>query len=372
MNARIGRFVRGFRRAAVPAAALALALAWIDLAALPGWAQRPATDKHVTELARYLNGVKIAAPIMYRKLAVYPVLVEDVPRLEGGWLTLDAAIARGVAVVSEKGSGSVPVVSVENRSRNEHVFIMTGEVITGGMQTRTVRRDVALAPGQKVDLEVFCVEAHRWSGEAQFSQGSKSMLPQSIQGKVRGGTSQSGVWAEVHRNNAGLNAENATGSLDVAINAPPVRRKLDEVRRNILPQVPRGTTGFIFVSRGRAVGAELFGSEELARSLLPKLLDSYAVDYVLLDDQGKQRDGEADNRKAIEFFEQVCRAGSERATTPGSGSGIRTRQHGLLGDGVSLGGALVHYGVQIGVVAAQPAVQQQPQIIYPRQNSINR
>jgi hypothetical protein len=344
-----------------------LAAACVGLATLGAgtvWGQRPATDGHVRELARYLNGVKIADPVVCRQLAVYPVLVEDVPPVHGRWLTHDAAISRGLVAVSEKGQGTVPVVWVENRSRDENVFIMTGEVIAGGKQTRTVRHDVVLAPGQKIDLDVFCVEAHRWAGGASFSAGSKTMLPQSIQGELRMGADQARVWSEVARNNAALKAENATGSLEAALRAAPVREKLEDVRRKIVPEIPRGTTGFIFVDRGRALGAELFGSEDLARELLPKLLDSYAVDFVILRGPGRDRDGRRDNRVAIEFFERVCRTGSEAANTPGSGTGIRTRQRGLLGDGVSLDGALVHYGVQLGErIGARP--KPGPSIIYP-------
>jgi len=323
-------------------------LGLIGLGTPPVWAQRPPTENHVPELSRYLTGVKIAEPIVYRQLAVYPVLVDDMPLLRGRWLTFDTAVSRGVLVVTEKHGGSVPVVWAENLSRDEYVFLMTGEVIAGGKQTRTVRHDVVLAPGQKIDLDVFCVEAHRWAGDAKFSAGSKTMLPQSIQAELRRGADQTRVWSEVARNNAALKAENATGSLDAALKAAPVREKLEDVRRKIVPEIPRGTTGFLFVEHGRALGAELFGSEALARGLLPKLLDSYAVDYVILRDPGRDRDGRNDDRVAIEFFERICRTGSQRASTPGSGSGIHTREGGLLGDGVSLDGALVHYGVQFG------------------------
>jgi len=105
--------------------------------------------------------------------------------------------------------------------------------------------------------------------------------------------------------------------------------------------------GYLFVDRGRALGADFFGSTELARELLPKLLDSYAVDCVVLDKSRfapPERDG---NREAVEFFRRICGAGSRRAGTPGSGAGIRTRAGGLMGDGVSLGGVIVHYGAQI-------------------------
>jgi len=310
------------------------------------WAQRPSTDRHVPELGRYLDRVQIAEPVVFRDLAVYPVLLSGGADLRGSWLTMDQAISRGILVVSEKGAGgSVPVVVVENRSRSEHIFIMGGEVISGGKQTRTVRNDLILAPGQRVDLDVFCVEAHRWSGEKSFGS-AKLLVPQSIQQELRRGATQAGVWAEVARNNAALKAENATGSLETAINSRPVQDRLAEVRGGIVPRIPEGTVGFVFVHGARALGAEFFGNDEMARSLLPKLLDSYAVDYVILKGGESGILPRPDNRVAIEFYERVCRAGSDRSGTPGSGAGIRTRSGGLLGDGVSLSSSLVHYGVQ--------------------------
>ena len=324
---------------------------WLVLAAVGDGpaargAQRPSTDRHVGELAAYLDRVEIAEPVAYRHLAVYPLLVSQEVKLPARWLTLDAAVRQGVLTVQEKGTGgSVPVVIVQNRSRDTHVFLLAGEIVSGGKQTRAVRRDLILAPGQRVELDVFCVEAHRWEGEVRFS-AAEAMVPQSIQKELRRGSDQRRVWSEISRNNRALQAENATGSLELAIKARPVREKLSEVRRAIVPRMPGGTVGFIFVSRGRALGAELFGNEEIADKLLGKLLDAYAIDCILLGGRLPRPERE-DHGTAIEFFQRVCRAGSERTGTPGSGAGIRTRQSGLLGDGVSLGGSVVHYGAQI-------------------------
>jgi hypothetical protein len=253
----------------------------------------------------------------------------------------------------------VPVVSVDNRSKDAYILLMMGDVIKGGMQTRTVRHDTVLGPGQRIDLEVFCVEAHRWQGEKDFS-AAKAKVPQSIQGQLRNGESQAEVWRGVARNNGALAAENATGSLETALKSPSVEKKLDAVRKRVVPAVPRGTVGFIFVHAGRAVGAEFFGSEELARAEFPQLLDSYAVDYVILGGPGHWVQ-ETENKTAIQFFERVCRTGSQRAKTPASGAGIRTQADGLLGDGVSLDSTLVHYGVQ----AEHKAQPDQPQVIWP-------
>ena len=107
--------------------------------------------------------------------------------------------------------------------------------------------------------------------------------------------------------------------------------------------IPRGM-------RGEEIVGELAPREAVSEYagvdvLLPKLLDSYAVDLIL-QRKGGREGGQAD-RVAIDFFERIRRAGSRRTDTPGSGAGIRTRSGGLLGDGVGLSGTLVHYGVQI-------------------------
>ncbi len=306
---RVSDYFLGRRRSLAILAIVAVAS--IAAMAAVALAQRPSTDRHVRELAQYFNGVKIASPIVEQGLAVYPVLVDDVPLLHGSWQTLDEAIARRTLLIREKGGGSVPTVSVENRSTETYILLMIGDVIKGGMQTRTVRHDTVIGPGQRIDLDVFCVEAQRWQGVSDFS-AAKLQAPQSIKGEMRRGGSQSDVWSRVAENNASLGTENATHSLELAVKTPTVEKRLDAVRKRIVPEVPRGTVGFIFVHGDRAVGAEFFGSETLARAELPQLLDSYTVDYIILAKSDARR-GSPENRVATDFFQRVCRAGSERA-----------------------------------------------------------
>ena len=126
-----------------------------------------------------------------------------------------------------------------------------------------------------------------------------------------------------------------------------VKNQLVLVRDKILPDVPRDTVGFIFVSGHRALGADFFGRSDIAKALLPKLLDSYAVDSVLQHRGRPQSDPKTQESVAVTFFDRICRAGSQRVASPGSGAGIRTHTTDLLGDGVSLSSVLVHYGVQV-------------------------
>jgi hypothetical protein len=302
-------------------------------------------ETHVRELGEYLDRIEIYEPIHFKHLSIFPLRLREGSKLRGTWLTLDAALDRGVLAITEKPDGGrVSVVSVVNQSRDDTVFLMSGEVFSGGKQSRTVRQDVVLAPGQRIDLDVFCVEARRWRGEAELASG-KALLPQSIQKELRMGADQQRIWQEVARTNRALGAENATDSLELALNADGVRDRLWEVRKQIVPKMPDDTIGYMFLDGGRPAGAEFFGREDLAASLLPKLLDSYAVDVILQRDDISKFTDVADRDVAVDFFRSIQRAGSQRSATPGSGAGIRMRTDELMGEGISLGDLVVHYSV---------------------------
>lgn len=300
------------------------------------------------ELARLLERLEPRRPLVCGRLAVYPIAARGGSDLGGRWLTMDAALARGLLAVTERdGGGSVPVIRLENRSGADYIFVMAGEVAAGGKQTRTLRQDVILAPKQRIEVPVFCVEQHRWSGKAEFSAGGM-LVPQSIQREMRRGADQASVWSEVDRAAGALGARNPTSSLELAMKAAPVQRELDEVRRIIMPEVPADSIGFVLADRwtGRALGGEFFGRSDLALALLPKLLDAYAVDLVLPHGRERPAGRPPDETIAWDFIGRIRAAGSHRTGTPGSGEGIGMRAGGLVGDGVGLGGVLVHFGCQ--------------------------
>jgi hypothetical protein len=350
-----------FERATRDAALLAGLLIWFCLSADSIAAQptesSAGSDRHVIELAGFLEAAEIYAGIGYAPLTVFPIRLRSDDVLPGSWLTMDDALASGRLVILEKGDGGqVPLVQVENQSRTDHVLMMSGELLSGGKQTRTVRQDVIVAPGQRVDVPVLCVEKRRWGGEPKFEAG-QMLLPQAIHRALRQGADQDRIWGEVTRNNAALRAENPTDSLHAALGDPQIRDRVRVAGQRILPDVPRDSVGFLFVVGDRAAGAELFGCRALSTGLLPKLIDSYMVDVIV---QGPGRPGiESDRhqRAAIEFFERIRRAASSYANTPGAGDGIRTRTPELLGEGVGLDRRLVHFGIQ---PAAMPVRQSRP------------
>jgi len=315
------------------------------------------SDRHVVELARYLESAEVYAGITYPPLTVFPIRLRGDDVLTGSWLTMDDALESGRLVILEKGGGGqVPLVHVENRSRSDHVLMMSGELLSGGKQTRTVRQDIIVAPGQRVDVPVLCVEKRRWSGDPRFGAG-QTLLPQAIHRALRQGADQDQIWGEVARNNAALRAENPTDSLHEALGDPQIRDRVRVARQRIMPEVPRDSVGFLFVVGDQAAGAELFGRPSLSTGLLPKLIDSYMVDVIIQGPRRPGTDSDRHQRAAIEFFEQIRRSASTYVNTPGAGEGIRTRTPELLGDGVGLDRRLVHFGFQ---PAAVPVPQFRP------------
>jgi len=69
-----------------------------------------------------------------------------------------------------------------------------------------------------------------------------------------------------------------------------------------------------------------------------------------------------DRARAQQFLNRIRRAGSYRTGTPGSGSGIATRNAGLVGDGVSLGPHVAHFGCQVEDRIVAPAAPR-PQVL---------
>ena len=186
----------------------------------------PPEPGQVAELTQFMDRLSIGRPVVYGRLAVFPVTMRGGGPLGGNWLTMDQAFARGSLVVTEKGGGSVPVIWMENQSGRDSILIVAGEIVAGGKQTRTVRQDVVLAPGQKVDVGVFCVEAHRWEGGGGF-RPSTAMAPQSIQRDMKAGADQAQVWSGVAKANEAAGAKSATGNVEAGYAAPAVRRELD-------------------------------------------------------------------------------------------------------------------------------------------------
>ena len=238
------------------------------------------------ELARAIADTRIGEPQQYRNLAVFPLFTTG--RASRGYWTLDQALAKGLLRISEKGEGSVPELLAENLSK-EPVFLMAGEIVTGGKQNRVVSQDILLAPRSgPVGLGVFCVEQGRWTQQTRYFGVEKEMAHAALRQNLNAPTvSQSGVWGEVARKADAVAATvpNETHYLGKIYEAGEVKRDLDEYTRAIVWK--QDANGMAVMIGGRVAGVEIFGDSETFARLRDKLLRSYAVDAIEFTDSTK-------------------------------------------------------------------------------------
>jgi hypothetical protein len=306
--------------------------------------------KHVPEVERLLGGLKVEKPRTHKNMIVFPVRWSG-KQAPGTWTTLDAAVAAGDLAVTEKDRETVPEVKMQNTG-DRAVFLMSGEIVKGGKQTRVVRKDTVIEAKQTVAVAVFCVERSRWAGGRGFAVSSNT-APLAVQHRLKTGASQGEVWEEVRSNNATLGdsygARSETDSLDETLETPEVQKKYDQVHEDLGKFSPPDTIGIAVadVRTGRVVGLELFGRRDLFDGLQEKLVEGYATDLVL-----KQTDWKPDEARRVTedevhgFITQALQGRSTYEDTPGSGRGLDLESGTLKGKGVAVGETAIHLSIQ--------------------------
>lgn len=250
-----------------------------------------------SEFSRLIAETRVGESQSYKSLLVYPLFTSN--RARRGYWTLDQALAKELIRISEKGGGSVPELLVENQS-DEPVFLLAGEIVTGGKQNRVISQDILLAPRSgPIGLGVFCVEHGRWTQQTRYFGAEKELAHGALREQLNApAVSQSMVWQEVARKADAVAAgvPNETQYLGKIYESREVRKDLDEYTRAIV--WTQDANGMAVVIAGRIVGVELFGDSETFSNLRDKLLRSYAVDAIEASGSVKF----AANRGAVERF----------------------------------------------------------------------
>ena len=181
--------------------------------------------------AKRVRGYTILTPLSQSNLTVFPVVTDAVHDTHE-FLTLDEGIRSGEVVIAEEGSGMVRPLPNERIPRDfarprggaevnrltltnnssHPLLLLAGEIVTGGKQDRVVGKDLIIsAKSGPVDLGVFCVEPHRWTGASSaFGSQGFLMAQPSVRSKAMANKDQGAVWNEV-----------AKSRTAVAASAPP-------------------------------------------------------------------------------------------------------------------------------------------------------
>lgn len=310
-------------------------------AALAAGALRPAAAAFAPDpVGRLIHDAAVGEPLHYRNLTLFPVALRTAHD-RTPYTTLDEALRRGLLEITELASAEVNRVRVRNRS-DEHVFLLSGEIIAGAKQDRMVEDDLLLPPhGKEVILGVYCTEHGRWSGRTSSFESAGTNVHNRLRQIAKQSRSQQEVWAEVEQKTRSLGAPSAPTSAarrvysqaEVQSRARPYR----EAMGSLLARHPNAC-GVVAASGEEFLVADLFGSPGLFRKLWPKLLDSYVLDAI--DRPSSLR--RLTREEAERFLDAAARTEASARSTPGAGELYDLHGGRVTGSALVYRAAVVH------------------------------
>jgi len=236
----------------------------------------------------------VAGPFAHKNLTVF-YLYEQKHKPDVEYITLEEGVKAGLVKVSESPEVRVEQLVITNDSERP-LFLVSGDLVRGGKQDRTIRMSMVIPPKTTgALLPALCVERSRWAGEAGFAaQGDVvGSLGQSAMNRPadesRG--SQEGVWESVSSYKGSLrrNAAKAAGRPVGASKTSSMTEELNDkdiqdlingyvraVGEKYLP-LPR-PLGLAYAVDGKLTGLHVFHSSSLFRQLALKLLRAAATD----------------------------------------------------------------------------------------------
>lgn len=187
-------------------------------------------------------------------------------------LSLRQALATNQAVIMEHKTGrgriqeTVNTLTMENFS-DQPIFLMSGEVITGGMQDRVIARDMVIPPRSgSVDVPVFCVEKGRWTGNTKntkFKNYHEASMH--LRKVIDQEQNQLAVWDEISKENRRDRIKSNTEAYTAHANSREYIQRENEYLTYFNEKFMNkdSIVGIVGVTGGVVIGCDLFVSPEL-------------------------------------------------------------------------------------------------------------
>lgn len=240
-------------------------------------------------LNELLDSIIIGPPQVLEDVQVFPLFSsrsQSSPLLE-----LDEALAKGIVEVTEvSDGGNVPQLNVINSSPRD-LIIYDGQQLIGAKQNRTVNITVVVPANSTLPIPVSCVEQRRWhytspnfATSEQFAYPSMRRTTHSevTRNKETHGSSdanQSRVWQDISAKSVRMDVfSDSMAMSDIYESHAPDVEQLNQTFK-----VEEKQVGYMAFIKGGFAGCDLFGSTEVCRGQMAKLLRGYYLDSL---DQG--------------------------------------------------------------------------------------
>lgn len=252
--------------------------------------------------------VRIGEPVTHRNLTVFGLYLASSEGVEEDYITLKEALKSKKVEVKEKGSGGTVNCVVISNGSSQSMYILAGQVIIGGKQDRVTTRDTIVPPGEKIEVEVCCVEAGRWRPRASagakatgFSEvaGTRGQASMNVTYQLKGSGGQSVVWEEVAKAADKLKAQTSTGTYKEVVEKTKVTVDEYLAALNAVFGKDRKICGFVSCVNGKVEACDLFASPSLLAKFMESVLRSYALDALYA---GEAKDAKKATAGSVKSF----------------------------------------------------------------------
>ncbi len=236
---------------------------------------------------------RISSPYTYKNLTIFLIHGKDESK-KTNMMTLQEAMERKLFRVYE--TSDVNELEVENLSKEQDVFIQSGDIVKGGKQDRVLAVSIIIpARSGRVKIEAFCVESGRWEKRGnedskQFTSSNDRIVTRDLKIAANASRSQQEVWAKVSKAQGDLakniggsvNSTDSASSLQLSLENKKVIANIDEYIKK-LDSIIDGKSdviGYAFAINGQINSADIFVSNALFKKLWSKNLKATATEAV--------------------------------------------------------------------------------------------
>ena len=301
-----------------------------------------------------LSQLDFGTPTICDNLAIVPLL--NSKNGKQNYLTMDEGLTSSMFQIEELEDGAeVNDIRFFNKSE-KFALLFEGEELIGAKQNRILNVSVLVKPKTEQTLPVSCVEAGRWhhthqdrsqqrfrsANRMHYARGrayENQAVTMSLSERREYRSDQSRVWADIDLKSQRMNARSPSAASDAMYVS--AETKIEKFLNAFAHQT--GQIGSVFLIDGKVSGVEIFESESTHKNLMPKLVQSYALDAIDTALSQRERGVEAvkdSNGKfekaARDFAARLQSAMTDRFDGVCAGENYRFKGSQLTG------GALVH------------------------------
>lgn len=189
-------------------------------------------------------------------------------------------------------------LTVANKS-GDPVFLMSGDIITGGNQDRVIAEDQVIAANSLKNVDVFCVEAGRWQYfDRSASESDKkiavfnsyyNVASTEVRQAIHRTGNQQEVWDAVDRVTTANAAGTSTKTYAGLETANEFKNRRDACLKFFDGKLEgmENVIGIVVVAGDKVLGVDIFGHPNLFRQQVKSLLHGFATDALTAKNGGQ-------------------------------------------------------------------------------------